>query len=76
MWPVLIAAWDSNITVASENDLPSYDREDEKILENANPLKDPDGRIFSEPIWHYVILQIILGASQYFGINVVEISNG
>jgi beta-amylase len=42
---VLNAAWDSNIKVASENALPCYDRDGyNKILENAKPHKDPDGR--------------------------------
>ncbi|BBN10249.1 beta-amylase [Marchantia polymorpha subsp. ruderalis] len=45
VWQVLNAAWDSNISVASENALPCYDRDGyNKILENAKPLKDPDGR--------------------------------
>ena len=39
------AAWDAGITVASENALPCFDREGyNKILENAKPEKDPDGR--------------------------------
>lgn len=42
---VLNAAWDAAIPVASENALPCFDREGyNKILENAKPRKDPDGR--------------------------------
>ena len=45
---VLNAAWDVSIPVASENALPCYDREGyNKILENAKPLNDPDGRHLS-----------------------------
>jgi len=45
---VLNAAWDVSIPVASENALPCYDREGyNKILENAKPLDDPDGRHLS-----------------------------
>ncbi|KAL3829663.1 hypothetical protein ACJIZ3_018465 [Penstemon smallii] len=48
VWQVLNAAWDVSIPVASENALPCYDREGyNKILENAKPLKDPDGRHLS-----------------------------
>lgn len=42
---MLNAAWDVSILVASENALPCYDREGyNKILENAKPRNDPDGR--------------------------------
>lgn len=45
---VLNAAWDVSIPVASENALPCHDREGyNKILENAKPLNDPDGRHLS-----------------------------
>ncbi|KAG8057798.1 hypothetical protein GUJ93_ZPchr0002g24955 [Zizania palustris] len=45
VWQVLNAAWDAGIPVASENALPCYDRDGfNKILENAKPLHDPDGR--------------------------------
>ncbi|KAL6130921.1 hypothetical protein ACLB2K_069299 [Fragaria x ananassa] len=45
---VLNAAWDANIPVASENALNCHDREGyNKILENAKPLNDPDGRHLS-----------------------------
>ncbi|KAL6656517.1 hypothetical protein ACP70R_007343 [Stipagrostis hirtigluma subsp. patula] len=45
VWQVLNAAWDAGIQVASENALPCYDREGfNKILENAKPRNDPDGR--------------------------------
>ncbi|KAL9435109.1 hypothetical protein AB3S75_021383 [Citrus x aurantiifolia] len=48
VWQVLNAAWDVSILVASENALPCYDREGyNKILENAKPLNDPDGRHLS-----------------------------
>lgn len=42
---MLNSAWDAGIPVASENALPCYDRVGfNKILENAKPRKDPDGR--------------------------------
>ncbi|KAJ7962391.1 Beta-amylase [Quillaja saponaria] len=45
---VLNAAWNVSIPLASENALPCYDREGyNKILENAKPLNDLDGRHFS-----------------------------
>ena len=45
---MLNAAWDVCIPVASENALPCYDRDGyNKILENAKPLNDPDGRHLS-----------------------------
>uniref|UniRef100_A0A1D1Z5W1 Beta-amylase n=1 Tax=Anthurium amnicola TaxID=1678845 RepID=A0A1D1Z5W1_9ARAE len=48
VWQVLNAAWDVHIPVASENALPCHDREGyNKILENAKPLNDPDGRHLS-----------------------------
>ncbi|PPD66400.1 hypothetical protein GOBAR_DD36725 [Gossypium barbadense] len=48
VWQVLNAAWDVSIPVASENALPCYDREGyNKILENAKPRNDPDGRHLS-----------------------------
>ncbi|XP_077241866.1 beta-amylase 2, chloroplastic-like isoform X2 [Tasmannia lanceolata] len=48
VWQVLNAAWDVCIPVASENALPCYDREGyNKILENAKPMNDPDGRHLS-----------------------------
>ncbi|KAL8495257.1 hypothetical protein ACS0TY_019418 [Phlomoides rotata] len=48
VWQVLNAAWDVGIPVASENALPCYDREGyNKVLENAKPLIDPDGRHLS-----------------------------
>ncbi|XP_059598971.1 beta-amylase 7 isoform X1 [Vitis vinifera] len=47
-WQVLNAAWDVCIPVVSENALLTHDRESyNKILENAKPLNDPDGRHFS-----------------------------
>lgn len=48
VWQVLNAAWDVCIPVASENALPCHDREGyNKILENAKPMNDPDGRHLS-----------------------------
>ncbi|CAM8903635.1 unnamed protein product [Rhodiola kirilowii] len=48
VWQVLNAAWDASIPVASENALTCHDREGyNKILENAKPLNDPDGRHLS-----------------------------
>ncbi|XP_004306786.1 PREDICTED: beta-amylase 2, chloroplastic [Fragaria vesca subsp. vesca] len=48
VWQVLNAAWDANIPVASENALNCHDREGyNKILENAKPRNDPDGRHLS-----------------------------
>ncbi|KAJ8623891.1 hypothetical protein MRB53_032421 [Persea americana] len=48
VWQVLNAAWDVNIPVASENALPCHDRDGyNKILENAKPMNDPDGRHLS-----------------------------
>lgn len=48
VWQVLNAAWDVGIKVASENALPCYDREGyNKILQNAKPPSDPDGKHLS-----------------------------
>nr|QUM93263.1 beta-amylase 7 transcript variant X5 [Dendrobium nobile] len=48
IWQVLNAAWDVSIPVASVNSFPCYDRDSyNKILENAKPLDDPDGRHLS-----------------------------
>ncbi|KAF5204572.1 Beta-amylase [Thalictrum thalictroides] len=48
VWQVLNAAWDVCIPVASENALSCHDREGyNKILENAKPMNDPDGRHLS-----------------------------
>lgn len=44
---MLNAAWDVCIPVASENPLPCHDRVSyNKILDNAKPFGDPDGRHF------------------------------
>lgn len=65
VWQVLNAAWDANIPVASENALPCYDREGyNKILENAKPLNDPDGRHLS--CFTYLRLNTTLLESQNF----------
>lgn len=56
---MLNAAWDVNIPVASENALPSYDKAGyNKILENAKPWNDPDGRHLS--VFTYLRLSPIL----------------
>ncbi|XVE77136.1 hypothetical protein DITRI_Ditri13aG0037600 [Diplodiscus trichospermus] len=48
VWQVLNAAWDVCIPVASENALLCHDRLGyNKILDNAKPVNDPDGRHFS-----------------------------
>ncbi|CAH2069152.1 unnamed protein product [Thlaspi arvense] len=65
VWQVLNAAWDAGIPVASENALPCYDREGyNKILENAKPLNDPDGRHLS--CFTYLRLNQTLMQSQNF----------
>ncbi|XP_020538366.1 beta-amylase 7 isoform X2 [Jatropha curcas] len=47
LWQVLNTAWDVNIPIASENALPCHDRVGyNKILDNAKPLNNPDGRHF------------------------------
>nr|AFQ33618.1 beta-amylase 6 [Citrus trifoliata] len=47
MWQVMNASWDVCTPVASENTLPCHDRVGyNKILDNAKPLSDPDGRHF------------------------------
>lgn len=47
-WQVLNAAWDAGLSMACENALPCYGRVCyNKILENAKPLHDPDGRHLS-----------------------------
>lgn len=62
---MLNAAWDASIPVASENALPCYDREGyNKILENAKPLTDPDGRHLS--CFTYLRLNPTLMESQNF----------
>ncbi|KAK6920121.1 Glycoside hydrolase, family 14 [Dillenia turbinata] len=65
VWQVLNAAWDVSIPVASENALPCHDREGyNKILENAKPLNDPDGRHLSA--FTYLRLSPILMERQNF----------
>ncbi|KAJ6972322.1 hypothetical protein NC653_032791 [Populus alba x Populus x berolinensis] len=59
VWQVLNAAWDACIPLASENALPCYDREGyNKILENAKPLHNPDGRHLS--VFTYLRLSPVL----------------
>jgi hypothetical protein len=42
---VMNAAWDAGIPVASVNPVPCHDRDGyNRILENAKPRNDPDGR--------------------------------
>ncbi|XP_021904322.1 beta-amylase 7 isoform X2 [Carica papaya] len=51
-WQVLNAAWDVNVPITTENALPCYGRiEYNKILDNAKPLNDPDGRHLSSLIY-------------------------
>lgn len=48
VWQVLNASWDVCLPVASENALPCLDRvRYNKILDNAKPINDPDGRHFT-----------------------------
>lgn len=62
---MLNAAWDVCIPVASENALPCYDREGyNKILENAKPQNDPDGRHLSA--FTYLRLSPVLMESHNF----------
>ncbi|WCJ22796.1 beta-amylase 7 [Euphorbia peplus] len=47
LWQVMNAAWEAEIPVASENALPCHDRVVyNKLLDNAKPLNNPDGRHF------------------------------
>lgn len=65
VWQVLNAAWDVCIPVASENALPCHDREGyNKILENAKPMNDPDGRHLSA--FTYLRLSPVLMESHNF----------
>ncbi|XP_022156129.1 beta-amylase 7-like isoform X2 [Momordica charantia] len=53
VWQVTNAAWDVGVEVVSENALPFLDRVGyNKILDNAKPLADPDGRYMSSFIYH------------------------
>ncbi|KAG8653577.1 beta-amylase 7 isoform X3 [Manihot esculenta] len=55
LWQVLNAAWDVDIPIASENALPCHDRITyNKILDNAKPLNNPDGRHF----WSFTYLRL------------------
>lgn len=59
------AAWDVTIPVACENALPCYNRESyDKILENAKPLNDPEGRRISA--FTYLRLSSVLMEEQNF----------
>lgn len=62
---MLNAAWDVCIPVASENALSCHDREGyNKILENAKPLADPDGKHLSA--FTYLRLSPVLMERQNF----------
>lgn len=57
---VLNAAWDVCIPVASENSVPCNSREVyNKILENAKPFNDPDGRHLLSFTYHRLSLQLM-----------------
>ncbi|KMT20486.1 hypothetical protein BVRB_1g004730 isoform A [Beta vulgaris subsp. vulgaris] len=59
-WQVLNAAWDVCIPVASENSVPCHSREVyNKILENAKPFNDPDGRHLLSFTYHRLSLQLM-----------------
>ncbi|XP_057435635.1 beta-amylase 7 isoform X1 [Lotus japonicus] len=48
VWQVLNAGWDVGLPVVSENALPCLNRVSyNKVLDNAKPMNDPDGRHFS-----------------------------
>ncbi|KAG6470746.1 beta-amylase 2, chloroplastic-like isoform X1 [Zingiber officinale] len=65
VWQVLNAAWDVSLPMASENALPCYDRDGyNKILDNAKPLSDPDGRHLSS--FTYLRLSPVLMCSHNF----------
>lgn len=67
VWQVLNAAWDASIPVASENALTCYDREGyNKILVNAKPWNDPDGRHLS------AFTYLRLGSALLDGGNFIE----
>lgn len=52
---MLNAAWDVSVPVANENSLPCHDRVGyNKILDNAKPDTDPDGRHIS----HFTYLRL------------------
>lgn len=60
LWQVLNAAWDVCIPVASENSVPCHSREVyNKILENAKPFNDPDGRHLLSFTYHRLSLQLM-----------------
>jgi beta-amylase len=47
VWQVLNASWDACVPITSENALPCHDRIGyNKILDNAKPMDDPDGKHF------------------------------
>ncbi|XP_074571422.1 beta-amylase 2, chloroplastic-like isoform X2 [Curcuma longa] len=65
VWQVLNAAWDASLPMASENALPCYDRDGyNKILDNAKPSSDPDGRHLSS--FTYLRLNPVLMCSHNF----------
>ncbi|KAE7999513.1 hypothetical protein FH972_003932 [Carpinus fangiana] len=65
VWQVLNAAWDVCIPITSENALPCHDRVGyNKLLENAKPMNDLDGRHFLS--FTYIRLSPLLMESQNF----------
>ncbi|WOK92787.1 beta-amylase 2, chloroplastic-like [Canna indica] len=65
VWQVLNAAWDACVPMASENALPCYDRDGyNKILDNAKPFSDPDGRHLSS--FTYLRLSPVLMCAHNF----------
>ncbi|XP_021849858.2 beta-amylase 7 isoform X2 [Spinacia oleracea] len=59
-WQVLNAAWDVCIPVSSENYVPCHSREVyNKMLENAKPFNDPDGRHLLSFTYHRLSLQLM-----------------
>lgn len=59
-WQVLNAAWDACIPVASENSVPCHNREVyNKILKNAKPGNDPDGRHLLSFSYNRLSLQLM-----------------
>lgn len=53
VWQVLNAAWDAGLLIVNENALPCHDRVGyNKILDDAKPPTDPDGRHLSSFTYH------------------------
>ncbi|XP_028770299.1 beta-amylase 7 [Neltuma alba] len=65
VWQVLNAAWDVCLPVSSENALPCLNRTGyNKILDNAKPMNDPDGKHFTS--FTYLRLSPLLMERQNF----------